>query len=68
MNKTAGNLVLITLVFGCIHQAQILTTSISEDMVDRKRERVLSEMLGPFDEAQSLEKPYVFERTTKEMI
>jgi hypothetical protein len=68
MNKTTGNLVLTTLVFGCIHQAQILTTNIREEMVDQKRERVLKEVLGPYDEAQSLEKPYVFERTTKEMI
>lgn len=68
MNQTTGNLVLITLIFGCIHQAQILTTNISEEVVDRKRERVLKEMLGPFDEAQSLEKPYVLEQTTKETI
>lgn len=68
MNKTTGNLALITLVFGCVHQAQILTTNIREEMIDQKRERVLKEMLGPFNEAQSLGKPYVLEKITKEMI
>ncbi len=68
MNKTTGNLVLIILVFGCVHQAEILTTNIREEMVDQKRERVLKEVLGPFDEAQSLEKPYVLEEITKETI
>lgn len=68
MNKTTGNSVLITLVFGCIHQAQILTTNIREEMVDQKGERVLKEMLEPLDEAQSLEKPYVLEKITKETI
>lgn len=68
MNKTTGNLVLITLVFGCVQQTEILTTNIREEMVDQKRERVLKEVLGPFDEAQSLEKPYVLEKITKETI
>ncbi|MGF6276379.1 hypothetical protein ABIB38_004793 [Massilia sp. UYP11] len=68
MNKTTGNLVLITLVFGCVHQAEILTTNIREEMVDQKRERVLKEVLGPFDEAQSQEKTYVLEEITKETI
>lgn len=68
MNKTTGNLVLITLIFGCVHQAQILTTNIGEEVVDRKRERILKEVVGTYDESQNLEKPYVFEQTTKETI
>ncbi|MBA4053218.1 MAG: hypothetical protein C0490_00755 [Marivirga sp.] len=68
MSTTTGNFVLAMLMIGCIHQAHILKTNIGEDLVDRNRERVLKEVVGTYDDTQSLEKPYVFEQTTKETI
>lgn len=68
MNKTTSNLVLLTLVFGCAHQAQILSANISEELEDRRRVSVLKDVVGTYNEEQSLEKPYIFEQTTKETI
>ena len=68
MSTTTGKFVLAMLLIGCIHQAHILKKNIGEDVADRNRERVLKEVVGIYDEAQNLEKPYVFEQTTKETI
>jgi len=68
MSTTTGNFVLVMLLIGCIHQAHILKRNIGEDLADRNRERILKAVVGVYDEAHNLEKPYVFEQTTKETI
>lgn len=68
MNQTTGNFVLATLILGCIHQAHILKTNISEELTEQRREQVLEQMIGSRDDSQNFEKPFVFENTTKETI
>lgn len=68
MNQTIGNIVLATLFLGCIHQAYILNTNITEELIEQRREQVLKEIIGSHDESENFEKPYIFEQTTKESI